>query len=393
MATSGHHQQLRKRMLHLRSDFGQPGTDVVVSDLVMDDGVEFVALESEAFDAAFGGKESLHKEMGRETAQYIETGKSSARLLDFVSFLQKEIARFSPTHIISNDGLSIQASLALNSASTTVRRVAVVHTAEQLPFGPFFGGMPGHASSHRELDCLRQLDGIWSVSNAIKQYALDHGQLDTSFFVHHPWTYLEEKKHTMPAQHHNWDKRFVGMINPCVVKGSHILVELAKVCPYFDFLVYKSWGFDDDIGKQMQHLQNMTTRPTCTNMEDAWRDIKVLLVPSVWFEAWGIVVVEAHLRGIPVISSNAGALPEAMLGLDYVIPVTTVDGKRDEKETYIVPEQDIAPWADALNELMTDRVRYEEVSTKVRETTQQWLKDTDESALEQWLVGMTNRVD
>ena len=128
-------------------------------------------------------------------------------------------------------------------------------------------------------------------------------------------------------------------------------------------------------------------------MEDAWRDIKVLLVPSVWFEAWGIVVVEAHLRGIPVISSNAGALPEAMLGLDYVIPVTTVDGKRDEKGTYIVPEQDITPWADALNELMTDRVRYEEVSTQVRETTQQWLKDTDESALEQWLVGMTNRVD
>ena len=187
-----------------------------------------------------------------------QTGKSSARLLDFVSFLQKEIARFSPTHIISNDGLSIQASLALNSASNTVRRVAVVHTAEQLPFGPFFGGMPGHASSHRELDCLRQLDGIWSVSNAIKQYALDHGQLDTSFFVHHPWTYLEEKKHMMPAQHHNWDKRFVGMINPCVVKGSHILIELAKVCPYLDFLVYKSWGFDDDVGKQMQHLQNMT---------------------------------------------------------------------------------------------------------------------------------------
>lgn len=128
-------------------------------------------------------------------------------------------------------------------------------------------------------------------------------------------------------------------------------------------------------------------------MEDAWRDIKVLLVPSVWFEAWGIVVVEAHLRGILVISSNAGALPEAMLGLDHVIPVTTVDGKRDEKGTYIVPEQDITPWADALNELMTDRVRYEEVSTQVRETTQQWLKDMDESALEQWLVGMTNRVD
>jgi glycosyltransferase involved in cell wall biosynthesis len=121
-------------------------------------------------------------------------------------------------------------------------------------------------------------------------------------------------------------------------------------------------------------------------MEEAWRDIKVLLVPSIWFEAWGIVLVEAHLRGIPVISSNAGALPETMLGLDYVVPVNTIKGKRDEKGAYIVPEQDVGPWVKTLNKLMNDRSEYEKLSMQVRDTTEQWLKNIDDAALEKWLV-------
>ena len=95
-------------------------------------------------------------------------------------------------------------------------------------------------------------------------------------------------------------------------------------------------------------------------MEEAWRDIKVLVVPSLWFEAWGIVVIEAHLRGIPVISSNSGALPEAMLGMDdYIVPVNPIEGKRDEEGGYIVAGQDIGPWVKAVDKLMNDRCEYE----------------------------------
>ena len=177
---------------------------------------------------------------------------------DFVTFLQDEIRRFSPTHIVSNDGLSMQATSAFELPDMDVCRVAVIHTAEQLPFGPFAGGVPGHASSPREFDLLKQLDGIWSVSQAIQDYAMKYGQLQTKFFVHHPWTYLEEHSHQMPTQMYNWDKFFVGMINPCAVKGSSILVGLAEACPHLDFLVYKSWGFDDALRKQMECLQNMT---------------------------------------------------------------------------------------------------------------------------------------
>jgi glycosyltransferase involved in cell wall biosynthesis len=123
-------------------------------------------------------------------------------------------------------------------------------------------------------------------------------------------------------------------------------------------------------------------------MEEAWRDIKVLLVPSLWLEAWGIVVIEAHLRGIPVISSDAGALPEAMLGLDYIVPVNPIQGTRDEKGAYIVPAQDIRPWVKTVNKLMSDKYEYEKLSVKVRSATKQWLKNLDETTLEQWLVDL-----
>jgi glycosyltransferase involved in cell wall biosynthesis len=129
-------------------------------------------------------------------------------------------------------------------------------------------------------------------------------------------------------------------------------------------------------------------RPACRDMEEAWRNIKVLLVPSLWFEAWGIVLIEAHLRGIPVISSDAGALPEAMLGLKYIVPVNPIKGDRDDKGAYIVPEQDIEPWVEIVDKLMNDKLEYEELSMQVRSTTEQWLRNVDESALEKWLLGL-----
>ena len=41
-----------------------------------------------------------------------------------------------------------------------------------------------------------------------------------------------------------------------------------------------------------------------------YRDMDVLIVPSLWNEAFGRVVIEAFSFGIPVICSNKGALPE-----------------------------------------------------------------------------------
>ncbi|KAH9909323.1 hypothetical protein F4778DRAFT_224518 [Xylariomycetidae sp. FL2044] len=386
--------RLRRSWLHLRAEDGTSGRDTIVgvSKLTMEDGIEVVALDDLAFVRGFGGQKKMHKNMAREIAAYIEDGKLSGRLSDFVTFLQGEITKFSPTHIITNDGLSMQSTCPSEMPYLDLCRLTVVHTAEQLPFGPFAGGVPGHASSPKELDLLRELDGIWSVSNAIKRYAHKYGQLATDFLVHHPWTYLEEKTHQIPDQFHNGDKKFIGMINPCPVKGSKILLDIAKACPHLDFLIYKSWGCTKDLEKEMKSLPNMTVRPSCTDMNEAWRDMKVLLVPSVWYEAWGIVVIEAHSRGIPVVCSDAGALPETMRGLDHVIPIKAIDGKRHDDATYVIPEQDIDPWVETLNELMSDRNKYEQLASKVREETVEWLENLDEAELESWMYDSKNKV-
>ena len=135
----------------------------------------------------------------------------------------------------------------------------------------------------------------------------------------------------------------------------------------------------------------LRVRPTCADMEVAWRHMKVLLVPSLWYEAWGIVVIEAHLRGIPVVSSNAGALPEAMLGLDYMIPVNPIAGERDEEGAYRVPEQNIGLWVETIDKLMKDRSEYLKLSSRVRNTTELWLKNLDEMALHDWLLGLNGQ--
>ena len=75
--SGGHNPHLHKRLLHLRAENDRPGTDVEVDEFVMDDGVQIVALSSEAFDTAFGGKGARYNNLARETVDYIEVFKPS----------------------------------------------------------------------------------------------------------------------------------------------------------------------------------------------------------------------------------------------------------------------------------------------------------------------------
>ena len=70
--------QFRTRVLHMRSDSDKPGQDVQVHELCMEDGVETLALDSEGFDAAFGGRVESPNQLARMTADYIEVNKRAS---------------------------------------------------------------------------------------------------------------------------------------------------------------------------------------------------------------------------------------------------------------------------------------------------------------------------
>lgn len=138
-------------------------------------------------------------------------------------------------------------------------------------------------------------------------------------------------------------------------------------------------------------ISTSRVEPTTTNTDEIWDRIKVLLAPSLWHEAWGIVVSEAQLRGIPVIASNAGGLVEAKIDLPYCIPVKEVTGERDTNGYYVVQDQDIAPWAEALEKIMTDRAAYQDLQTLTVTKAREWLQGMDTRAHEKWLRSLTEQ--
>jgi hypothetical protein len=182
----------------------------------------------------------------------------SLRMKSLIALFEKHITDFKPTHVIFNDPITMKIT-ALHKNRKTFKRINIIHTAEQLPFGPFVAGVDGHCLSPRvENDMLRDLDGIWSVSMAVKDYAWTYGRLMTTFLVHPPMTYLDKVTGGMPVVRNNVDKDEIGMVNPCPHKGLLILVALAQKFPDMKFVVWKSWGSRTAHIAQLQALPNVT---------------------------------------------------------------------------------------------------------------------------------------
>ena len=112
-------------------------------------------------------------------------------------------------------------------------------------------------------------------------------------------------------------------VNPSLEKGVGIVIMLAllleKRRPDIVFEVVESrgeWGstlrqFSKGLGKERDSLSNVVVTANTLDMRPVYGRARLLLAPSLWWEGFGRVVVEATLNGIPVLASNRGGLPEA----------------------------------------------------------------------------------
>ena len=109
---------------------------------------------------------------------------------------------------------------------------------------------------------------------------------------------------------------FITMINPHRVKGIDTFLEIAKRMPDEHFLMVESWTLDKPALTALQdkiaNLANVRFQHRVPNIGKIYQQTKLLLVPSVWEEAFGRVVIEAQSCRIPVIASQRGGLPEAV---------------------------------------------------------------------------------
>mmetsp|Transcript_93504 Transcript_93504/g.242025 ORF Transcript_93504/g.242025 Transcript_93504/m.242025 type:complete len:675 (+) Transcript_93504:68-2092(+) len=111
-----------------------------------------------------------------------------------------------------------------------------------------------------------------------------------------------------------WEERHghVTFVSPCPEKGLALFAGLAQSMPEAQFLAVKTVAWTKPWHEQMlKKFQNVKVQPATDSIDAILRLTRVLIVPSVHQEAFGLLVTEAQLRGIPVVSSGACGLREA----------------------------------------------------------------------------------
>jgi glycosyltransferase involved in cell wall biosynthesis len=260
------------------------------------------------------------------------------------------------------------------------RIVYLAHTPQFLPFGPESWHKDESASN-----CIRNAAGVVVISHHMAAYVRQHLGRDAA--VVHPPIY-GAPPYRLFGQ---FGPGCVLMVNPCVVKGVSIFLALADRFPNVEFAALEGWGTTARDRAALAQRSNVQLIHTVANIEDALSRATCLLVPSVWYEGFGLIAMEAMLRGLPVIASNSGGLEEAKRGTGYVVPVRSVERYEMSFDDTgmpraIVPEQDIGPWATALQTLLTDERAYWEEAKRSRHAALRFVSGLDAADLENYLA-------
>lgn len=109
---------------------------------------------------------------------------------------------------------------------------------------------------------------------------------------------------------------WVTMVNPHAVKGLETFLDVARRLPQQRFLLQESWRLGDTalaaLRERLAALPNVHLQRRVADMRAVYAQTRLLLVPSVWEEGFGMVAVEAQSCGVPVLASARGGLAESV---------------------------------------------------------------------------------
>ncbi len=234
-----------------------------------------------------------------------------------VQTLRREIREFQPDWVlVSSEDLGHGLLREAHHAAPG-RVVYLAHTPQFFPFGPASWNPDPHAAElvarvgrHRR---HRPAHG------GIYRARLWAGRAAGDSSAH-------LRPRPVPAISATSSAALVTMINPCAVKGIAIFLRLAERLPAR--AVRRRAGMGHHRGGPRARWRACPTSacsPNARQIDELLAQTRMLLMPSLWYEGFGLIVMEAMLRGIPVVASDSGGLHEAKRGTGYVIPVRTIE--------------------------------------------------------------------
>ncbi|RIA97239.1 Glycosyltransferase Family 4 protein [Glomus cerebriforme] len=355
-------------------------------------GVEIVAPEHDDYIKVFPPGSSFSRpfdDLEKRKKRWMENKELFPEYDAYVNFITNELVSLHATHFIFNDSVALKIASTLPSS---ICRIFICHACEHLSFGPY-AGVPGFCSTSSpfEYKWLKEIEGVWAVSRAVKEYIGTYGEeVRATHLPLHPAIFGE-----VPFKKYcNFEAPYVVSINPGSYKGYSIFKKLAERNKDIRFAAVKSWNVSDYQLKELKKIKNVKVLMPFKDMEKLWSQVKVLLVPSLWYEAFGLVVVEAMLHGIPVICSDVGGLPEAKCGVSFgTISVNIITGERETDELniknlgiYKIPPQNIEPWEQALRYLINERDNYERISQECYDKANSFVQGINPNIYEKWLI-------
>ena len=277
------------------------------------------------------------------------------------SYFATQVEAYRPEVILTSTDDPAQRLLDVALRAANARVVYLARATLAVPFGPDCA-FPSEAKTVR----IRAADRVVGVSRYVADYFRRYAAIDA---VHVPISLLEPGP--APPDLGGFDNEFVVMGNPCAVKGIAIFLALADAFSETAFAAVPTWGTNEQDRATLLARANVRLLDPVDDMDQLFRRARVWLVPSLWAEARSRIVLEAMLRGVPVMAAEVGGIPEAKMGVPYLLPVNPIRhyaSRLDEQMVPVaeVPEQDVAPWREALHRLLTERGHYGELARASR---------------------------
>jgi glycosyltransferase involved in cell wall biosynthesis len=269
------------------------------------------------------------------------------------SVLAERISRFGPEWVlVSSEDLS-HSLLREAARRAPGKLVYLAHTPQFFPFGPESWNADPNAAQ-----AVRRAAAVIAIGSHTAAYVERH--TGRAAEVIHPPIYGGQP----PAECGSFDNELITVVNPCAVKGISIFLDLARAFPELRFGALPGWGTTHQDRAALSALPNVEILRNVRDIDEVLSRTRILLMPSLWYEGFGLIVMEAMLRGVPVISSDSGGLVEAKQDTGFVIPVRPVESYQavfDDRHMPkpVIPPQELAPWREALSTLLRDRHAYD----------------------------------
>jgi glycosyltransferase involved in cell wall biosynthesis len=271
----------------------------------------------------------------------------------FLTLLAQTCARFRPDVLLTYGG---------DAVARGIMAVARRHGL-RVVFGL-------HNFAYHDADLFRPAHAILVPSQTARDHYRDKLGLD-SVVLPGPWNW---QRFLCKAS----DRRFVTFVNPLPAKGVFLFARVVEQLgrrPDIPFLVVEGRGAVEWLARCGLDLSNVQTVHVMRNTTDPrafYRVSKLVVMPSLWWESFARVPVEAMLNGLPVLASRRGGLRESLAGSGLLFDVP--DWLTEH--TRVAPTAaEVAPWVAAIERLWDDPVFYEQESRRARDAALAWHPD------------------